>query len=250
MTSRPPFLSVPLFQAQFTSPTIWHIGGAAFQRCRISRRVFRLLDTVRAERCRSASSGPLAEGGRGRLREKACHFVPFCAVPIWAMAHLADKWHRNGTPDVPLVLSEAGHAGVPPRPGHGRVRGLKPSGGECLSQAQTSTDVLPGARARPGRNCSDSRRRTVTRVRRGRRSLPGAGPSPEKPFALSAPTLRRGVSKGPHDAVLGWVRHQHWRQGCVRPSIRAAEASALLFRFSDMKRSCPVVVFPYILPLG
>ena len=70
-------------------------GAAAFQRCRMSRRVFRLLDAVRAERCRSASSGPLAEGGRGRLREKACHFVPFCAVPIWAMAHLTEKWHTG-----------------------------------------------------------------------------------------------------------------------------------------------------------
>ena len=28
------------------------------------------------------------------------------------------------------------------------------------------------------------------------------------------------------------------------------EASARLFRFSDRKRSCPVVVFPYIVPLG
>ncbi len=54
------------------------------------------------------------------------------------------------------------------------------------------------------------------------------GRSPHDPFALSTPTLRRGVSKDPHNSVLGWDRHQHWGQSCVRPSIRAGEAPALL----------------------
>ena len=35
------------------------------------------------------------------------------------------------------------------------------------------------------------------------KSWVGVGPSPHDPFALSAPTLRRGVSKGPHNSVFG-----------------------------------------------
>ena len=95
--------------------------------------------------------GPLTDCGLGST--KVCHFGPFCAIPICAVAHLAEKWHRNGTPSVPLVLSEAAHrvtgwhAGVPPRPGHGRERGLESSAGECFSQAQISTGVLLRTRA-------------------------------------------------------------------------------------------------------
>ena len=76
--------------------------------------------------------------------KKVCHFVPFCAVPIWPVAHPVVKWHIG----VPLVLSEVAHrvtewhTGVPSRPGHGRVIGLELSAGECLSRAQSSTVVL------------------------------------------------------------------------------------------------------------
>ena len=78
------------------------------------------------------------------------------SVPFWAILghpylcggtpsrEMAQKWH-TGCATRPI----GGGAGVPPRPGHGRVRGLGPSAGECLSQAQTSTDVLPRTRARP-----------------------------------------------------------------------------------------------------
>ena len=33
------------------------------------------------------------------------------------------------------------------------------------------------------------------------------------------------VSKSPHDSVSGWGRHEHWREGCVRPSIRAGQGA-------------------------
>ena len=85
----------------------------------------------------------------GPLTESAASIRRECAILSHSAPSLSVRWHtqpRNGTPGVPL--SEAEHpvtgwyAGEPPRPGHGHVRELEPSAGECLSQAHNSTDVL------------------------------------------------------------------------------------------------------------
>ena len=78
----------------------------------------------------------------GPLTECAASIRRECAILSHSAPSLSVRWHtqpRNGTPGVPL--SEAEHpvtgwyAGEPPRPGHGHVRELEPSAGECLSQA-------------------------------------------------------------------------------------------------------------------
>ena len=53
-------------------------------------------------------------------------------------------------------------------------------------------------------------------------SRPGALAGCTTPFALSAPTLRRGVSKGRTRPVLRVGRH--WLERCARPSIRAGQS--------------------------
>ena len=53
-----------------------------------------------------------------------------------------------------------------------------------------------------------------------RDGFPGTqGPLPHDPFAPSAPTLRRGVSRGPRSSVFGWGRRQVRRPSCARPRV-------------------------------
>ena len=80
----------------------------------------------------------------------------------------------------------------------------------------------------PDCNCSELSGGTLSssvNSRFGRRNevCVGVRPSPHDPFTLSAPTLRRGVSKGPHNLVLGRGREQHRRKG-VAPALRYAPA--------------------------
>ena len=191
-------------------------------------RGLRLLDAVRGSVADQPCPYPLIECGR--FRES----VPFRLILSHPYLSSETPGRKNETPVSHwpyLRCDTAGQDETLVSHSSHRMRTVSEADlslGECSPRAQNSTGVLPRSRGASRGNCSDLRRRTVTRVGRGRRSLPGVGPSPEKPFALSAPTLRRGVSKGPHDAVLGWGQHQHWRQGCVRPSIRAAEAATLL----------------------
>ena len=80
----------------------------------------------------------------------------------------------------------------------------------------------------PDCNCSELPGGTLSssvNSRFGRRDevCVGVRPSPHDPFTLSAPTLRRGVSKGPHNSVFGRGREQHRWKG-VAPALRYAPA--------------------------
>ena len=80
----------------------------------------------------------------------------------------------------------------------------------------------------PDSNCSELTGGTLSssvNSRSGRRDevCVGVGLSPHDPFTLSSPTLRRGVSKGPHNSVFGRGREQHRRKGAA-PALRYAPA--------------------------
>ena len=99
---------------------------------------------------------------------------------------------------------------------------MDPDGANSAVQGMTEITSMPDC------NCSELSGGTLSssvNSRFGRRDevCVGVRPSPHDPFTLSAPTLRRGVSKGPHNSVFGRGREQHRWKG-VAPALRYAPA--------------------------